>query len=205
MYHLLYHQLSWSYDVAAWLVSLGNWSQWTEAGLSFLHTPNVLEIGFGPGHLLDKMAALGIKCIGIDASQQMCTKAVKNIASCNDYAQSPIIVRGSSFSLPFPDRLFNSVIATFPSNYIFNHDTFKEAARVLVPGGNLIIVLSAVIIGNRICERMVAWLFGSSSDNDHWQEAMIKPIANPLFSLSFHWITLSTSKVLVIEGNKETA
>jgi ubiquinone/menaquinone biosynthesis C-methylase UbiE len=205
MYYLLYHQLSWSYDAVAWLVSLGNWSRWIDAGLPFLHKPNVLEIGFGPGHLLGKMAISGLHCMGIDASQQMCTIALKNISSINGYAQNPTILRGSSFSLPFPDQLFNSVISTFPSNYIFSGDTFREVSRVLVPGGNFIIVLSAAIIGKHVWERITAWLFGSSPGNDHWQETLLMPLASPFFTLSSHSIVISNSQVLVIEAIKVVA
>jgi ubiquinone/menaquinone biosynthesis C-methylase UbiE len=201
-YQLLYHQLSWSYDLAASLVSIGNWSKWTETGLHRIHPPKILEIGFGPGHLLKKMAASGLECTGIDASSQMCHKAEKNLKTTNDYAHFPVIIQGSSGFLPFPDHVFNSIIATFPSNYIFIQDTFKEASRVLVENGNLVIVLSAVITGSRLWERIIAQFFSSPDNNDHLYDAVVSPLANPYFRLNSTWINLPTSKVLLIEGIK---
>ena len=35
-FKLLYHQLAWSYDGVAWVVSLGAWRKWVESTLAFL-------------------------------------------------------------------------------------------------------------------------------------------------------------------------
>ena len=50
-FKLLYHQFSWTYDWVASIVSLGEWQNWVSSVLPYIIGPNVLEIGFGPGHL----------------------------------------------------------------------------------------------------------------------------------------------------------
>jgi len=56
---LLYSSFAWSYDLAAWLVSSGQWHIWQRVGLAEVPGGRVLEMAFGPGHLLKERAAAG--------------------------------------------------------------------------------------------------------------------------------------------------
>ena len=67
-FHLLYHELAFTYDAVAWLVSLGQWQAWGRTALDRVRGPRVLEIGHGPGHLLIALARSGRQPIGIDLS-----------------------------------------------------------------------------------------------------------------------------------------
>src|SRR5436190_21020174 len=93
-FHLLYHQLSWSYDLVAWLVSGGQWRAWMRATLPYLVGPRVLEIGFGPGHLLGTMAGVGLRPVGVDLSPQMLGLARRNLRG-----RRVAPVRGSGLAL----------------------------------------------------------------------------------------------------------
>jgi SAM-dependent methyltransferase len=48
--------------------------------------------------------------------------------------------RAQAQSLPFPDASFDSLVSTFPSEYIAEDEALVELARVLKPGGRLVIV-----------------------------------------------------------------
>src|SRR5262245_46688349 len=127
-FQLLYHQLSWSYDLIAWLVSGGQWRAWTRATLPYLVGPRVLEIGFGPGHLLVTMAGEGLRPVGVDRSPQMLRLARRNL-----HGQRVPLLRGDGLALPFRAGAFDSVVLTFPAPYV--RHAGAEIRRVLAPGG----------------------------------------------------------------------
>jgi SAM-dependent methyltransferase len=49
-------------------------------------------------------------------------------------------------ALPFIDASFDSVVSTFPTDYIFDPAALGEIVRVLRPGGRLVVVLGAVLL-----------------------------------------------------------
>jgi ubiquinone/menaquinone biosynthesis C-methylase UbiE len=121
-------------------ISLGHWNNWAKEIIPFIHGTNVLELGFGPGHLQVEMIRRGLHVYGVDESSQMLRRASRLIRN----KQLPVtLIRGLAQQLPF-QTYFDSVIATFPSEYIFNPGTVKEIYRVLVPGGKLVILLTAM-------------------------------------------------------------
>jgi ubiquinone/menaquinone biosynthesis C-methylase UbiE len=67
---------------------------------------------------------------------------------------APGLVRGASQALPFAESSFDTLVSTFPSEYIFDARTLSEVRRVLDPQGRLV-VLPAAWPGNRL----LAWLF----------------------------------------------
>src|SRR5512139_3093345 len=78
-FRLLYHELAFTYDAVAWLVSLGQWQAWGRTALARVRGPRVLEIGHGPGHLLIALARSDRQPIGIDLSPQMIRLAQRHI------------------------------------------------------------------------------------------------------------------------------
>jgi SAM-dependent methyltransferase len=56
------------------------------------------------------------------------------------------VIHGSAQGLPFSDASFDTVVSTFPSEYIYESDTIAEAARVLRPGGQLIVIEGANLL-----------------------------------------------------------
>ena len=69
------------------------------------------------------------------------------------------LARGLAQTLPFPDAKFDSVISTFPSEYISDSKTLSEIHRVLRDDGKFIVLPAAWIVGRRIMDRAAAWLF----------------------------------------------
>jgi ubiquinone/menaquinone biosynthesis C-methylase UbiE len=138
IYALLYHPFAWTYDLVSWIVSVGQWNAWVKEVIPFIRGKNVLELGFGPGHLQLELNRMGFQIFGIDESHQMVKQASHNLKR----KVTPInLTRGLSQKLPF-ESVFDTIVATFPSDYIFDLKTAKDISRVLVPGGRLIVLLS---------------------------------------------------------------
>ena len=154
-FSLLYHQFAWTYDLVAATVSLGRWKKWVLATSPYLEG-RVLEIGYGPGHLQAALLEKNIPAYGVDESRQMAHQAGRRVKKKGYQAR---LTRGLSQSLPFQSHVFDTVVATFPSEYIYDPHTLKEAQRVLVPEGRFIIVPMAWITGRRPMEKLAVWLF----------------------------------------------
>jgi ubiquinone/menaquinone biosynthesis C-methylase UbiE len=155
IYYLLYHQFAWSYDFVAALVSLGHWNDWVRTALPHLEG-RVLELGFGPGHLQQAMFDGGLQPFGVDESRQMARQARRRLTKVGRRLS---LTRGRARHLAFPEATFDRVVATFPSEYIFEPEAIHEIGRVLVPGGRLVIVPMAWITGSKPLERIAAWVF----------------------------------------------
>jgi ubiquinone/menaquinone biosynthesis C-methylase UbiE len=204
LFHLLYHSLAWSYDLVAWLVSFGNWRSWINTALPYLVGPNILELGFGTGHLQRVLQSEGVRVFGVDESFQMCLR-VNRVEYClcdNGYAHYFNVIRGITQSLPFPNRVFNSVVSTFPSDYIFDPHTLYEISRVLLPGGKFVIVLSATLSDKNILSKIYSLLFRLAAPPLDWQLAFINALSKVHLVGKFHWVNLPTSHVGLIIGEK---
>ena len=155
LFSLLYHRLAFLYDAAAWLASRGSWRRWQRAALPYVSGVRVLELGFGPGHLMWDLAKAGYTSFGIDISPDMVRLARRNLKRRSADAT---LVRGDAASLPFRRGCFSTVIATHPTVFAYQEDTLAEVRRVLVPGGILIIVDGGEITGKDALSRLLGLL-----------------------------------------------
>jgi ubiquinone/menaquinone biosynthesis C-methylase UbiE len=156
-FHLLYHQLAFTYDAVAWLVSLGQWQAWGRTTLDRVRGPRVLEIGHGPGHLLIALARSGhLRPIGIDLSPQMIHIAQRNLRQAGVKVPQ---VQGRVQALPFRSGVFDSVVSTFPSEYIGDAATLREVQRVTTDRGRLVVVFGAQLIGREPSKLLIEWLY----------------------------------------------
>jgi len=202
LYHLLYHQLAWTYDFVAALVSLGRWQDWVQVALPYLNG-RVLELGFGSGHLQQSLNGKNLTAFGLDESCQMANQANRRLRKLNFISR---LSRGYAQSLPFASGVFDSVVATFPAEYIFDPQTLKEIRRVLVPAGILVILPMAWITGTRPLERLAAWLFRVSGEAPGKpgpiSVAMRDRFAGLGFEIRNEIVELKGSQVLVIVAKK---
>jgi ubiquinone/menaquinone biosynthesis C-methylase UbiE len=155
-FQLLYYQLAWAYDLVAWLVSFGQWPAWRRTATLFLQDGPTLELGHGTGGFMADMAESGLMPIGLDLSPYMAHLAQRRLLK-RGYV--PCLVCGQAQRLPLPDASFANVVATFPTDYILDPNTLASIARVLRPGGRLVIVAVGNLKGPGPLRRFVDWLY----------------------------------------------
>jgi ubiquinone/menaquinone biosynthesis C-methylase UbiE len=142
--------------MVAWLVSFGQWAAWRRAVTLFLKEGPILELGYGTGSLMGDMTGRGLAPVGLDLSPYMARLARKRL---RQRGMIPRLVRGEAQYLPFPDTYFASVIATFPTDYILEAESLDSIARVLLPGGCLIVVVMGHLQGPGPLRRFIDWLY----------------------------------------------
>ena len=163
-FYLLYHQLAPNYDLISWIVSLGRWRKWQTAALPFLQGKHVLELAHGPGHMLIALQQAGYTVTGIDLSPQMIKLARSRIAVEGNTIR---ILQCPAQRLPFAANSFDSVLATFPTEFIVDRRCLDEVQRVLHTGGRLVIVPQARLIGRFVGLGFLEFLFRITGQRGH--------------------------------------
>lgn len=153
-FHYLYHQFAFAYDLVAAGVSLGHWKNWIMEVVPFIEGTRTLEIGHGPGHLQRFLLNRGLDSVAIDESSSMGRLARRNTDNVPLRDGTARLTRGLAQHLPFADGSFDTVIATFPAEYITDPLTLSEVKRCLSDGGRFI-VLPVAMPKNRV----LSWLF----------------------------------------------
>jgi SAM-dependent methyltransferase len=133
------------YRFASTVPFAGQWRVWQRLVLPRLRGHDVLELGCGLGDLLADMLAAGYNCRAVEHSPQM-VAAARETLKRRKVGENTTVIQGSAQGLPFSDALFDSVVSTFPSDYIYDTDTIAEIARVLRPGGQLIVIEGANLL-----------------------------------------------------------
>ena len=137
----LYHPLAFTYDLVAATVSFGRWNDWVRNVIPFIQGTRILELGHGPGHLQRSLRSLNLSAVGLDESAQMGRLATRRLRRSGYVPLN--LARGLTQALPFPSESFDSLLSTFPSEYIFDKRTLAEAWRVLHNGGRLVVLPAA--------------------------------------------------------------
>lgn len=202
-FHLLYHQFAFTYDLIAAIVSFGRWKDWIQEVVPFIEGTRTLEIGHGPGHLQRVLLNRGLVAVAIDESAPMGRLAKRNTDG------KAHLTRGLAQHLPFSDESFDTVIATFPAEYIFDPATLTETYRVLKKNGRFVILPGVVITGRRIWERCMAWLFrvtGQTPPNlsEILRERSKEPFAKAGFQVEVQELEVKSSTVFIVGATKST-
>jgi ubiquinone/menaquinone biosynthesis C-methylase UbiE len=155
-FHLLYHQLAPTYDLVSWLVSFGKWRQWQLAALPFIKGTDVLDLAHGPGHMLVALQEAGYQVTGIDLSPQMGKLAMGNVRAKNAWVS---LIQAPAQKLPVASGSFDTVLATFPTEFISDVKSLEEIHRVLRQDGRLVIVPQAQLTGGSIPVRLLEMLY----------------------------------------------
>ena len=93
----------------------------------------VLEIGCGPAHLSGAAAARGARAVGLDVAQAMVERARRRYPAVE-------VRRGTAEDLPFADGRFDAVLGNLVVLHLARpRAAVVEAARVLSPGGRLVL------------------------------------------------------------------
>lgn len=198
-FHALYHPLAWTYDWVAAIVSVGRWKSWIFSLLPDISGPQVLELGHGPGHLQIALACKGLTTFGIDLSRQMGIIAQRRMHRSKLASR---LVNGMGQHLPFPAEVFDQVVSTFPTPYLFQKQTLDEIFRVLAPEGELLVVPEAWITGSSHLDRIAAAAFRLLGQTYQWDDRYLAPFLDSGFATNIERRKLASSEVLLIKAIK---
>jgi demethylmenaquinone methyltransferase/2-methoxy-6-polyprenyl-1,4-benzoquinol methylase len=115
------------YDLLNTILSMGREQAWRRAGIRFLPSGRVLDLGAGTGAALEVMGEREV--VAVDPVSEM-------------LAFNPAMkVVGVGEALPFRDGVFDGVFSAFVFRNLSSvDDTISEVARVLKPGGILVVI-----------------------------------------------------------------
>jgi ubiquinone/menaquinone biosynthesis C-methylase UbiE len=191
-FHLLYHPFAFLYDLVAASVSFGQWTNWIAEIMPFIEGTRVLELGHGPGHLQRALRERGFDSAGLDESPQMGILATRRLGSRHQ------LTRGLAQNLPFANASFDTVVSTFPTEYIFDPHTLASIKRVLRDHGRLI-VLPSTYPNNRF----LRWLYrvtgqSSAEVTSLLQNRIKQPFIKAGFEVEAKLIETKNSTLLII-------
>jgi ubiquinone/menaquinone biosynthesis C-methylase UbiE len=146
-----YNTFAFTYDAVSAAVSLGQWRAWTDAAISHVRGARVLEIAFGTGNLQLDMRAAGITPFGADLSASMARITAGKLRRAG---YRPLLARASVLALPYRSGAFDSLVLTFPPDFLQSPQAVGELTRVLAPGGRLVMVDAGWLSG----PPLVGWL-----------------------------------------------
>jgi SAM-dependent methyltransferase len=152
LFELLYHNRA-LYWLASTIPFAGQWRRWQRLVIPRLRAAgarDVLEVGCGIGTLQADLAAAGYSCAAVDRSPQMVAATRARLRRHGFATASERVILGDVRALPFADASFDAVVSTFPTDYIFDTRSLSEIARVLRPGGQLIVVLGATLLPTNV-------------------------------------------------------
>jgi len=198
-FYLLYHHFAWMYDLVATMVSLGKWKHWIMTTVPYLQGPRVLELGHGPGHLIQALQTKGIQVYGLDESKYMGLLTARRLEK-GGYRL--ILIRGYAQSLPVKSQSIHQVVATFPSEFISNPDTLMEIHRVLVQGGKFVLLPFVQITGKNLADRATAWLFDITGQSPQWDDKMLTPLAATGFQTTLESFSTNSWSLFIIIAKK---
>ncbi len=225
-FRLLYHPFAFTYDLVAGTVSFGRWKDWILEVLPFIAGTRVLELGHGPGHLQRILLSRGLVAVGLDESRQMGRLAKRRIendfrstesnpasASTKDHAQHQTstrsaahqpayaqgnLTRGLAQQLPFASASFDTIIATFPTEYFADPETLSEVKRCLDNGGRFIVLPAAMPKNPRL-----SWLFKVTEQAPTEalkivQQRLEEPFLQADFQIETHVLDRQSGRLIII-------
>jgi ubiquinone/menaquinone biosynthesis C-methylase UbiE len=217
-FHILYHQLAFAYDLVAWVVSFGHWRDWVMEVVPFITGTRTLEIGHGPGHLHRFLLSRGLVAVAMDESAPMGRLARRRLISTgwenNSKTATPTqpthqtayaqinLTRGMAQHLPFRDGSFDTVIATFPAEYITDPRTLTEVRRCLDNGGRFV-VLPVAMPKNRV----LSWLFKVTGQTPSEavnviREKLMEPFIQSGFDAEARVLDVQSGTLIIIVASK---
>ena len=136
-----------------------------------------------------------VSAFGVDTSPQMARLTKRRMSSkghpyqlTNAYAQH----------LPYPNAVFNQIVATFPTKFILEENTLSEIQRVLAPGGRLVVLPNAWITGEKFYEKWAAWIFNITGQSPPWNDSILTYFSKAGFTARIEHITSASWAVVLI-------
>lgn len=129
----------------------GQWNAWNEESLAwlkehgrFVPSDRVLDVATGTGFTALGVAPLVASVTGLDVSTGMMGEARRRAAEAG--AGNVEFQQGSAEAIPFPGASFDAVTCRLAAHHFGSVPAFlAECARVLAPGGRLLIADTTVL------------------------------------------------------------
>lgn len=221
-FEALYGRFAWAYDWVSRTFFMGQWRVWQHAAIPYIRGKHVLEVGMGTGNLQIDLRRAGYEVWGVDLSPHMLRQAVRK---ARRRKMPPFRAgRARAQALPFPASQFDSVVSTFPSDYIIEPATLREIGRVLRPEGRLIVVPSGWLqprgASSRVFETIARLVYGDNKggtnapaptnkavdkaipENLGWVKALESRIVEAGFSVAVHVASNAGGSALVVVADK---
>ena len=99
--------------------------------------PRLLEVGCGDGRITAQLAEKAACLVAVDPSENELMRAVRRV-------DRVLFSRASGVQLPFADHSFDTVLFTLSLHHQDSRLALQEAARVVVPGGRILVMEPAV-------------------------------------------------------------
>jgi len=115
------------------------------------------------------------------------------------------LVRCRAQAPPFRSGSFDAVVAAFPTDYIADGRTLREAARVTTSQGRLVIVAGAQLIGREPVTRFVEWLHRVTGQREPVVEDPLSLFQDAGMSASIEVEAVGASRVGLVVADKGQA
>lgn len=197
-FKLLYHSFAWSYDLVAAIVSGGRWKEWVRSVIPLLQGQDILELGIGTGILQTALMPSEFNVYGLDESRQM-LRIAKNRIRGQDSSRK--LLRADAKSIPLAPRCIDTIVATFPSDYIMQPDTLLSCRRVLRPGGQMVILLGVEVGGISLQSRLLRIFYrvtGQGTPDYRMLENNLSGLAQFGFTAKIHQIQVQQDILTVV-------
>ena len=203
-----YREFAWTYDPVAAAVSGGRWGAWGQAALPYVRG-RVLELGCGTGNLQQALAPqCDLWAVGLDASPQMLAITRRKLAAAG---QSGNLARAVAQALPFSATSFDSIVATFPTEYIIDMATLADLRRVLRPGGRIVVVLAAAFSSDGPYQRLIDLLYRATLQRSPHEQPLGPPVsllgrrlAELGFTVAERWEPVANNQVHLVIAEYST-
>ena len=115
------------------------------------------------------------------------------------------LVRARAQALPFRDGCFDSVVATFPTEFILARVTLHEAARTLRENGRLVVVAGARLGSHGLLSRFVRWLYRITGQGKPLPRGSESALREAGFASRTVEETLGHNQVMLVVAKKQSA
>jgi ubiquinone/menaquinone biosynthesis C-methylase UbiE len=147
-----------------------------------------------------------LQAVGLDASARMLALTRRKLARAG---RSGYLVRAVAQALPFLSLSLDSIVATFPAEYIIDRSTLAEVRRTLRPGGRLVVALAASFSSDGLYQRLIDILYRITLQRSPRETPALLPqsilgqrLAELGFAVEERWEPAARSQVhLVIAEN----
>ncbi len=202
-FHLFYNPFAFTYDIVSAIVSRGRWRAWTRAALPRIAGTRVLELPCGTGNLLVDISAAGHAPVGVDLSTSMLRITRSKLRR---HAATAALARARVQDLPFPSRAIDTVVMTFPPEFIYDPRAFAEFYRVLDQGGRVVWVDAGRLLPRdawgKFLNAALDAVSGGAAPSGHFSATASDLLAVAGFKSQLEWVQDETSVVAVLTAIK---